>query len=96
MAAIITQEKMQYIFALQAAAKAVLTLNMTLTNLNNAYLGGGLSGQFLDSDCAGNTNTQHMVAADIGTFTTNMNTISTALSSGVVQNMAKCVGIPLG
>jgi hypothetical protein len=92
MAADASTERMNYVTGLQAVAKQVLLLNAQLSHLNNMYLGGGLSGTFVDAELAVSAGTKHMVAADIGTFTANLNSITTALTSGIIQNMAKAVG----
>lgn len=92
MAADTSYERQQYIFALQSAAKATQALNNQYTNLLNLYNGGGLSGTFLDADLAANNTTKQMLAADVATFTSNIQTIQTAMSSAIIQNMAKCVG----
>lgn len=94
MAADPSQVRYQYVVGLQAVAKQLQQLNAAMISLSNLYNGGGLSGTFVDAELAGNTNTKHMVAADVGTFTANLNTVQTAMSAAIVQNMSKCVGMP--
>ena len=93
MAADLSQVRQQYVYGLQAVAAELLKVAVDLANLNTLYLGGGLSGTFVDAELAANTNTKHMLGADIGTFTANLNTVSTAISAAIQQNMAKCVGV---
>jgi hypothetical protein len=90
-----SQVRMQYVFGLQAAAKLVQQLNNTLNNLEALYLGNGLTGTFTDADLAANSNTKHLLGTDIGTFTSNLNTITNAMTTTIIQNMAKAVGSPL-
>jgi hypothetical protein len=95
MAADASFERQQAIFALQATCGAFLTANKKLNDYLNLYNGGGLSGTFLDADCAVNNTTKHMVGVDIGTFTANLQTIQatlTASSNAILNNLAKCVG----
>ena len=96
MAADTSQERKNYVLGMQAVARLVLQLNAAMTTLNNLYQGGGLSGTFLDTDLAALPGTKHMVAADVGTFTANLNTIQAAMTTAIIQNMAKCVGQPPG
>ena len=91
-AADLSQVRMQYVFGLQAVAKQIVQLNGALTNLSSLYNGAGLSGTFVDGELAGNSNTKQMVSGDVGTYTANLNTVQTAISSAIVNNMMKCVG----
>ncbi len=94
MAADLSQVRQQYVYGMQAVAKQMLALNLALVNLSNLYTGAGLSGTFVDAELAANTNTKQMLGADVGTYTANLNTIQTALTTGILNNMGKCVGTP--
>jgi hypothetical protein len=84
MAANLAQVRFQYTLGMQAVAKLLIQL----------YNGAGLSGTFLDAELALNANTMQMLGVDVGTYTANLNTVQAAMSSAIVQNMEKCVGIP--
>ena len=96
MAADLSVVRMNYVVGtpagLQAIAKLVLQLNEAMTAASNLYNGAGLSGTFVDAELAANAATKHLLAADIGTYTANLNTISAALTAPILQNMAKAVG----
>jgi hypothetical protein len=94
MAADLSQVRFQYVSGMQAVEKLLIQLNAAMTGLSALYNGAGLSGTFVDAELAGNTNTKHMVAADIGTFTANLNTVQAAMSTAIIQNAEKCVGLP--
>lgn len=95
MAADASSERMNYVNGLQDVAQLVLQLNHALIGLNNLYLGGGLSGTFVDAELLGSARTKHLVALDIGTYTANLNTVAAALTPAIVQNMAKAAGKPI-
>lgn len=94
MAASYVQTRAAYVTGLQNVAKLMLQLNDAMNNIGSLYSGAGLSGQFVDAELAANTSTCQMVAADVGTFTSNLGTVQTAMSSAILQNMAKCLGSP--
>lgn len=81
-----------YTIALQDAANDVLNLVSKLNELNTFYLGAGLSGTFTDGEVQAYNATKHLTAVDIGTYTTNLGTITTAITTAIQQNMAKCKG----
>jgi hypothetical protein len=92
MAADASAVRMNYVLAMQAVQRQALALNRAMADLNNLYLGAGLSGTFLDAELAGNAGTKHLVAADVGTLTANLNTVQAAFTTAIVQGMAKGVG----
>lgn len=94
MAASLVQTRAAYVTGLQNVAKLLLQLNDQMNNIGSLYAGAGLSGSFVDAELAANTSTNQMVAGDIGTFTANVTTVQTAMSSAILQNMAKCLGTP--
>jgi hypothetical protein len=83
--------RQNYVLALQAVSRQGLLFNKALADLNNLYLGAGLSGTFVDAELAATPPTKHLAAADVGTYTANLNTVAAALTP-VVQNLSKCVG----
>jgi len=92
MAANYVATRAAYVSGLQNVAKLMLQLNTAMNSLSTLYNGAGLSGTFADNELAANTSTEQMVAADVGTFTANLTTVQTAMSSAILQNMAKCCG----
>jgi len=88
--------RQQYTSKMQDACRLVSQLGLTLTDLGNLYAGAGLSGTFSDAELSLNNVTKHLVAADIGTYTANLETVHTAMSSAILQNMAKAVGTTSG
>jgi hypothetical protein len=92
MAADLSIVRMTYVTNLQAVAKLVGQLNSKLDELNTLYLGAGLSGTFVDAELLANNATKHITAADVGTYTANLNTINAALTDPILQDMAKAVG----
>lgn len=94
MAASYVQSRAAYVTGLQNVAKLLLQLNDQMNNIASLYTGAGLSGGFVDAELAANTSTCQMVAADIGTYTSNLTTVQTAMSAAILQNMAKCLGSP--
>lgn len=95
MAADLSVVRMNYVLQMQAVEKQLLLLNAQLTALSSLYNGAGLSGTFLDAELAANNATKHMTSADVGTYTSNLQTVQAALTSGIVQNAEKCVGTPV-
>lgn len=92
MAANLAPVRANYVGGLQNVAKLMLQLNNAMNELSNLYNGAGLSGTFTDQELAANTSTCQMLGADVGTFTANLTTVQTAMSSAILQNMAKCSG----
>lgn len=94
MAASLVQTRAAYVTGLQNVAKLLLQLNDQMNNIASLYGGAGLSGTFIDAELAANTSTNQMLGADIGTFTANVATVQAAMSTPILQNMAKCLGSP--
>ena len=95
MAADLSAVRANYVSGLQNVATLMIRLNRAMAELSALYNGGGLSGTFTDEELAAITSTKQLLAADIGTYTTNLGTVQTAMSSAILQNMAKCVGSPV-
>ncbi len=89
-AAVITQVQANYITALQRNAQMVLQLNRAMNDLINLYNGAGLSGTFTDAEVQAIC--PWLTAALVGTYTANIETIQADLTSGIIQNMANCLG----
>lgn len=95
MAADLSFTRSNYVVGLQAVAKLTLQLNEAMTNLSNLYNGAGLSGTFVDAELAAAAGTKHLLGVDIGTYTANLTTVQTAMSTPILQNLAKAVGSPV-
>lgn len=91
----LTKVRSEYVAGMQHAASLVLQLNNALDNLSALYQGAGLSGTFLDAELLEDVTSKHLAAADIGTFTANLNTIRSAVTTNITQNMSKAVGKPV-
>jgi hypothetical protein len=92
MAADSSAVRMNYVLAMQAVSRQGLAFNRAMSDLNNLYLGAGLSGTFVDTELAGNAGTKHLTALDVGTVTANLNTLAAAFTAALTQNLAKAVG----
>ena len=87
--------RQNYTIGLQNVSKLMLQLNTAMNSLSALYNGDGLSGTFVDAELATSAGTKHLLAADVGTFTANLITVQAAMSTPILQNMAKCVGNPV-
>jgi hypothetical protein len=96
MAADLTTVRQNYVLGMQRVAKLLLQLNAAMSDLSNLYNGAGLSGTFLDAELSGSAATKHLVAADVGTYTANLNTVQAAITGPILNNMGKAVGAPVG
>ncbi len=92
MAADNTVVRKLFVTRLQAAAKAVTLLSAQIDILDSLYQGDSLSGTFVDAELAAYDSTKHLIATDIATFKGNLTTIRTAITTNILQGMAKCLG----
>lgn len=84
-----------YVSGLQSIAQTIIDACSKMDELSALYLGAGLSGTFQDAELLADQTAQHMTAADVGTYTTNLNTIRSAITDPILQNLAKAVGRPV-
>lgn len=96
MAANNQQVRFNYVAKLQNVCSLALQLNRAMTDLNNLYLGAGLSGTFVDAELAAVQSMEQLVGVDIGTITTDVGTVQASMTAGILQVFAKCVGTTPG
>jgi hypothetical protein len=95
MAVSLVEVRKKYVAGLQNAAQKVLELNRLLDELDTLYVGAGLSGTFQDAELEADVTTKHLAQGDIGTYTANLDTVNTAMSTAILRNLAKAVGKPI-
>lgn len=95
MPAILTKVRAEYVAGLQDVAADLIKASRKMDKLDDLYVGAGLSGTFSDAEMDDDPGTQHMVAADVGTYTANLNTVRAAVTTAIIRNMAKAVGKPV-
>jgi hypothetical protein len=94
MAQSITQVQANYIQGMQLVSSQIIALSNKLNNLINLYNGAALSGTFTDAEVQAVPGCAQLTAALIGTYTSNLESIQTAISSAIIQNLCNCIGQP--